>query len=151
MKKINTIFLVLFTFFLVSTAYAQQDTTKTKVQKKEMKKEQKTKQIKHGRFFVDKDGDGFNDNAPDHDGDGIPNGLDPDYKKFIRKQQNKNLPYVDLNGDGINDNLQKGKKKRAMQNNSSKVKPQSTNPGNAQGNSGKGNSHGKGNQKGKGK
>ena len=31
------------------------------------------------REFVDDDGDGFNDLAPDHDGDGIPNGLDPDY------------------------------------------------------------------------
>lgn len=29
--------------------------------------------------FIDEDGDGFNDLAPDHDGDGIPNGLDPDY------------------------------------------------------------------------
>ncbi len=29
--------------------------------------------------FVDEDGDGFNDLAPDEDGDGIPNGLDPDY------------------------------------------------------------------------
>ena len=34
-----------------------------------------------GSNFVDLDGDGFNDNAPDHDGDGIPNGLDPDYVK----------------------------------------------------------------------
>lgn len=34
-----------------------------------------------GKNFVDLDGDGFNDNAPDHDGDGIPNGLDPDYIK----------------------------------------------------------------------
>jgi len=31
--------------------------------------------------FVDADGDGFNDLAPDHDGDGIPNGLDPDWVK----------------------------------------------------------------------
>lgn len=31
------------------------------------------------RGFVDNDGDGFNDLAPDHDGDGIPNGQDPDY------------------------------------------------------------------------
>ena len=30
--------------------------------------------------FVDEDGDGFNDLAPDHDGDGIPNGLDPDFQ-----------------------------------------------------------------------
>ncbi len=29
--------------------------------------------------FVDENGDGFNDLAPDVDGDGIPNGLDPDY------------------------------------------------------------------------
>jgi hypothetical protein len=30
-------------------------------------------------LFIDEDGDGFNDLAPDADGDGIPNGLDPDY------------------------------------------------------------------------
>jgi len=29
--------------------------------------------------FVDENGDGFNDLAPDADGDGIPNGQDPDY------------------------------------------------------------------------
>ena len=28
--------------------------------------------------FIDRDGDGFNDRARDHDGDGIPNSLDPD-------------------------------------------------------------------------
>ena len=31
--------------------------------------------------FIDEDGDGFNDLAPDADGDGIPNGQDPDYVK----------------------------------------------------------------------
>jgi hypothetical protein len=31
--------------------------------------------------FIDEDGDGFNDLAPDADGDGIPNGLDPDYER----------------------------------------------------------------------
>ncbi|MCK5127241.1 MAG: hypothetical protein KAR42_13385 [candidate division Zixibacteria bacterium] len=35
----------------------------------------------NGTNFVDLNGDGFNDNAPDHDGDGIPNGLDEDYVK----------------------------------------------------------------------
>lgn len=60
---------------------------------------------KHGAQFVDKNGDGYNDNAPDHDGDGIPNGLDPDYKG-VKLQRNK---FVDLNGDGINDNAGKGK------------------------------------------
>ncbi|MBU0741893.1 hypothetical protein KKG45_14375 [bacterium] len=29
--------------------------------------------------FIDEDGDGYNDLAPDADGDGIPNGVDPDY------------------------------------------------------------------------
>jgi len=29
--------------------------------------------------FIDEDGDGFNDLAPDSDGDGIPNGLDEDF------------------------------------------------------------------------
>lgn len=38
----------------------------------------------HGKNFVDLDGDGFNDNAPDADGDGIPNGLDPDYVKYVQ-------------------------------------------------------------------
>ncbi len=58
----------------------------------------------HGKGFVDKNGDGYNDNAPDHDGDGIPNGLDPDYTGS-KLQKNK---FVDLNGDGINDNAGKG-------------------------------------------
>lgn len=31
--------------------------------------------------FVDLNGDGFNDKALDHDGDGIPNGQDPDFIK----------------------------------------------------------------------
>ena len=35
----------------------------------------------NGPNFIDLDGDGFNDNAPDHDGDGIPNGLDEDWVK----------------------------------------------------------------------
>lgn len=34
-----------------------------------------------GPNFEDLNGDGFNDNAPDDDGDGIPNGLDEDYVK----------------------------------------------------------------------
>lgn len=34
-----------------------------------------------GGGFVDENGDGINDLAPDHDGDGIPNGQDPDWVK----------------------------------------------------------------------
>ena len=37
-----------------------------------------------GKNFVDLNGDGFNDNAPDADGDGIPNGLDEDYIKYAQ-------------------------------------------------------------------
>ncbi len=60
-----------------------------------------------GRFFVDKNGDGYNDNAPDDDGDGIPNGLDPDWQKK-HKQRHRGKPnrFIDLNGDGINDYVQ---------------------------------------------
>lgn len=63
----------------------------------------------HGKKFVDENGDGYNDNAPDHDGDGIPNGLDPDY--LALKNKNARGKFVDLDGDGIKDNASgKGRK-----------------------------------------
>jgi len=67
-------------------------------------------QGQHHQFqFVDKDGDGYNDNAPDHDGDGIPNGLDPDWQKLQKaKKQGKKQRFIDLDGDGINDLLFSG-------------------------------------------
>ncbi len=37
--------------------------------------------VQHGPNFVDENGDGYNDNAPDHDGDGIPNGRDADWTR----------------------------------------------------------------------
>lgn len=93
-KKIEFIvYLSIIVVFFISPLNAQ-DTTKVK------EKEQEQNQIKHGPKFVDEDGDGFNDNAPDHDGDGIPNGLDPDYKG-----QGKKKKFVDLDGDGIDDNI----------------------------------------------
>jgi hypothetical protein len=57
------------------------------------------KNAEHGAGFVDENGDGFNDNAPDHDGDGIPNGRDEDY---VGRGTGKG--FVDEDGDGINDN-----------------------------------------------
>ena len=63
------------------------------------------KRIIHGPNFVDQNNDGYNDNAPDHDGDGIPNGQDTDYTgagKGKRQQQ-----FIDNDGDGIADNLVK--------------------------------------------
>ena len=56
-------------------------------------------QTRQNQQFVDENGDGFNDDAPDHDGDGIPNGLDPDWKKLKAEE------FIDLDGDGINDNI----------------------------------------------
>jgi len=85
-------------FFLTSTLIFAQDTSRIKIQEEGQEKGHQggTNQ------FIDADGDGFNDNAPDHDGDGIPNGLDPDW------QRQKDQPFVDLDGDGINDNLMQG-------------------------------------------
>lgn len=58
----------------------------------------------HGLGFVDANGDGYNDNAPDADGDGIPNGQDPDYTGAKSRMGNSGKGFVDADGDGINDN-----------------------------------------------
>ena len=89
-------------YFPDNTLFAQ-DTTKTK--------DTKTS-AEHKQQFIDKDGDGYNDNAPDHDGDGIPNGLDPDWQKLKQEQKKKQKRrFVDLDGDGIDDNLMKEESK----------------------------------------
>ncbi|MBU2491842.1 MAG: hypothetical protein KJ571_04395 [Bacteroidetes bacterium] len=142
MKTIKTIFAAIFlaVIFLPVQIYSQQDTTASKI------KETKEK-LHQSRMFVDENGDGYNDNAPDHDGDGIPNGLDPDYQKFSKKRKFENLPYVDLDGDGINDNLQKyNKLKGHGLNNPNGLAPQHGNNQSTGNNSNKG----QGNQKGKG-
>ena len=75
-------------FFALSSSYAQ---------------DEKKPPIQHGQHFVDKDGDGYNDLAPDHDKDGIPNGQDPDYVKPGTGGKRGPKGFVDENGDGIND------------------------------------------------
>ncbi|MCI0512246.1 hypothetical protein L0128_03445 [candidate division KSB1 bacterium] len=72
----------------------------------------------HGPGFIDENGDGINDNALDADGDGIPNGQDPDYTKpqdgsgrqAGRKGQSGLGQYgpgfIDEDGDGICDYYQ---------------------------------------------
>jgi hypothetical protein len=90
------------TFIIVfgSLALAQQTEKKEQQDsKKEATQSQEQQQKKVGQKFIDLDGDGFNDQAPDEDGDGIPNSLDPDWQK------QKNQEFVDLDGDGINDNM----------------------------------------------
>lgn len=65
-----------------------------------------TPPMKHGPGFVDKNGDGYNDYAPDHDGDGIPNGVDPDYTGPRLRGGRGMAGFVDADGDGINDRMQ---------------------------------------------
>ena len=94
----NKIIIYIFFVLLFSSFAIAQDTTDVK------NKTQDSEKTQHGTKFVDEDGDGFNDNAPDHDGDGIPNGLDPDYKGPGKEKKKK---FVDLDGDGIDDNIYK--------------------------------------------
>ena len=60
----------------------------------------------HGPMFVDTNADGFNDNAPDHDKDGIPNGQDSDYAGSGKGKGQQN--FIDKDGNGITDNVALG-------------------------------------------
>ena len=95
------------------------------------------------QHFVDKDGDGYNDNAPDHDGDGIPNGLDPDWQKLkSAKGKGKGLQkrrFVDLDGDGINDFLQEAEGE--MKDERGIMNPEQGTPLNQEGQKAKGNAN----------
>ena len=54
--------------------------------------------------YMDADGDGVNDNAPDTDGDGVINPLDDDYApQGNARGQGAHGVFLDENGDGIND------------------------------------------------
>lgn len=92
MKHVTLLAAAVLTFSLMSaTAYAQTA---------EEPADEQT-EIEHGPNFIDEDGDGFNDNAPDADGDGIPNGQDADYDG-VANQRGK-MAFIDEDGDGIND------------------------------------------------
>jgi len=126
------------------------DKTQTKEQLKTQKKEQKQlqnpeevkNQIQHGYRFVDENGDGYNDNAPDHDGDGIPNGIDPDYTGPKNQIGKGTKTFIDENGDGINDNIQAGKSGKGGKGNGRKS---GYGPGDGTGNKGVGPQDGSGN------
>jgi hypothetical protein len=90
--KMNFILISILALFSATSLFAQ-DTTRVRGQ--EQTQQQQTE-------FIDLDGDGFNDYAPDHDGDGIPNGLDPDYQALMKQ---KGEEFVDLDGDGIDDRM----------------------------------------------
>jgi hypothetical protein len=129
MKNETYILLLIVTLFLSANLNFAQDSTKSK------NSEQKVNQHNNNRKnFIDADGDGYNDNAPDHDGDGIPNGLDPDFIKLKKRGNDKSLEYVDSDGDGINDNLQFNRKRRMrnnkFKNSNEELLPQRTNGNN---------------------
>jgi len=59
--------------------------------------------------FIDADGDGFNDLAPDADGDGIPNAYDED---FVPPQDGTGAGYGG-SGNGLGDGTGEGNGRRA--------------------------------------
>lgn len=56
--------------------------------------------------FQSKKGEGMDELARDHDGDGIPNGRDEDYDGLKFRAGHGKKGFVDENGDGINDNAE---------------------------------------------
>ncbi len=99
--------------WLITDSVSAQDSTKKDITPEKQVQQQNQERNREQHNFVDKDGDGYNDNAPDHDGDGIPNGLDPDYK--VLQQQGQEDEFVDADGDGIDDRLVKQGKEKKLQ------------------------------------
>jgi len=85
---------------------AGQDAAGTQTQAKNADQSVKLVKNQHGNRYQDANGDGFNDNAPDQDGDGIPNGKDADYEGSKTRAGKGKGGFVDANGDGINDNAE---------------------------------------------
>lgn len=121
----NKVVIVLFLLPIVSMGQAAQDSTGASIKNKEIKvppknsvdstkvklheapKDSAASKINAAKIlfkpdslqkFVDKNGDGYNDNAPDHDSDGIPDALDKDYwalkEKNIPKPENGTSPKI---------------------------------------------------------
>jgi hypothetical protein len=133
MKNFTFFIALIFTMLAFSPELIySQDTTKADAKNKKPATGMKHQYRHRVQNFIDKNGDGYNDNAPDDDGDGIPNGLDPDYVKKSDLKNGKDIPFIDLNGDGINDNLQKkGKNKNKGKHSPKNIQPQDgTNSGN---------------------
>ena len=102
MRRHHIFYIWLILVIAIFSHLQAQDSTKTEDQKKDQ-----------NQVFIDENGDGYNDNAPDHDNDGIPNSLDPDWIKMKKEEKKKEARrFVDLDGDGIDDNLQKGEQAR---------------------------------------
>ncbi|NOR65351.1 MAG: hypothetical protein GQ468_04975 [Candidatus Scalindua sp.] len=92
--------------FISGSLIAQENTQEQSKKGNQYRQQNKSmnQSIDHQAGFVDVDGDGFNDNAPDADGDGIPNGQDADYTGQKARKGGNSKGFVDIDGDGINDN-----------------------------------------------
>lgn len=82
---LSLVSVIAFILFVSGSVLAQSsNTNQIKNQIKSQLKLQDQNQLQnkiHGSHFIDNNNDGYNDNAPDADGDGIPNGQDPDYTR----------------------------------------------------------------------
>lgn len=107
MKRFHLFFsiITILTALLISAAAFAQESGEKDQTTKSSKVTQSDKSQKGIRGFVDANGDGYNDNAPDADGDGIPNGRDEDYTGAKLRKGNNAKGFVDADGDGINDNM----------------------------------------------
>ncbi|UBM63498.1 hypothetical protein LA303_05895 [Candidatus Sulfidibacterium hydrothermale] len=105
MKNSVKILALIIAFFAAGNLFAQ-DSLQVQHQNKHQYKGQKMNTDQNmSKQFVDLNGDGYNDNAPDDDGDGIPNGQDPDYvRSTTSKAMQNGKGFIDADGDGINDN-----------------------------------------------
>ena len=81
----------------------------TKVQTKAAVKTQTKSEFRHRNriAFIDENGDGINDLARDADGDGIPNGQDPDW---VKPQDGTGLKAQHKNGQPDEAEMTKGQK-----------------------------------------
>ena len=108
MKSLLSILSVL-VFFFISNVFAQdslqiQNKNQYRIKNQTKTANQNQPRTQNKMKFVDENGDGYNDNAPDQDGDGIPNGRDDDYAGSKFRKGNNSKGFVDIDGDGINDN-----------------------------------------------
>jgi hypothetical protein len=111
MSSLLTIIAAVLMFFGAQTVSAQ-DSLQVKKMNQHRYKKTANSQGQHGRGFVDENGDGINDNAQDFDGDGIPNGQDPD---FVRPQDGSGQKRGQLNskrGSGSGQGNSQGSGKR---------------------------------------
>lgn len=104
MKKLNYIILLI-VFILINKVSAFEVKPDSSIKPVILKDSIRCRN--HAARFIDKNNDGLNDEAPDEDGDGIPNGLDPDYKAK-KEKIHKGMYYNTTDSSIIKKRQQKG-------------------------------------------